>query len=127
MPSLREQAKDDWQRFTSDPDGFGTSINFLAPAPGNETADIVGLATKHHLGIDSDGVPINTKNTHVSVSEQLLIDAGYPVRDAEDEVAMLRHRVKFEDSTGTEKEYAIQEMFPDETVGILTFILGDFE
>jgi len=127
MPGLTEQAKSDWQRFSSDPDAWGISISFQAPGPGNENADIVGLATKHHITIDTDGVAINSKNTHISVSEQLLVDEGYPVRDGSQEVAMLRHRVKYTDSTGVEKEYAIQEMFPDETVGMITFILGDFE
>jgi len=125
MHSLRDQAKADWQKFTSDPDGFGTTINFTAPAPGSETASIIGLATKHHINIDTEGNPVNTKNVHISVAEQLLVDAAYPIRDANDEVDMLQHRVNWVDSAGNSRKYIIQEIFPDETVGILTFILAD--
>ena len=127
MPGLVERAKDDWQRFISDPDGFGVTINFEAPAPGSETADVVGLATKHHIGIDTEGNPANVKNVHVSVSEQLLIDANYPTRNGNDEVDFKGHKVSFKDSRGIEKTYIVQQKFPDETVGIITLILGDFE
>lgn len=125
MAGLIEQAKADWQRFSSDPDTWGTAINFKAPT--SETADVFGIATKHHISMDTEGNPVNTKNTHVSVSEQLLVDAGYPVRDTASEVSMLDHEVKYIDSTGVERTYTIQEHFPDETVGMITFILGDFE
>ena len=122
--SLRDRAKTDVQRFTSDPDGFGTTISFEAPT--TETADIVGLATKHHISIDTEGNPINTKNAHVSVSEQLLVDAGYPVR-VFGEVSMEQHKVSWVDSTGVSKDYVVEQHFPDETVGLIVFILGDSE
>lgn len=124
MGSLRVQATSDWGRFSSDPDGFGTTISF--EAPGAETADIVGLATKHHLSIDSEGNPMSSKNAHCSVSEKLLVDAGYPVR-LNDEVAMIGHKVAWVDSTGASKDYVVEQNYPDETVGMITFILGDRE
>ena len=124
MGSLRDQATSDWERFSSDPDGFGTTISFEAPSA--ETADIVGLASKHHINIDSEGNPVSTKNAHCSASEKLLVDAGYPVR-LSDEVAMIGHKVSWVDSTGASKDYAIEQHFPDETVGMITFILGDRE
>ena len=128
MPSLVEQAKSDWQRFSSDStSGFGTSITFTAPAPGGEVAVVTGLATKHHISIDTEGNPANSKNVHVSVSEQLLVDAAYPIRNGDGEVAMIDHEVSFVDSTGASKKYSVQETFPDETVGMITCILGDHE
>ena len=125
MPGLIEQAKKDWQRFTSDPDAFGIPITFTAPT--TEVANIIGLATKHHINIDTDGNVVNTKNAHISISEQLLVDALYPVRAGGDEVTLIDHRVSYADSTGTVKEYIIKETFPDETVGMITCILNDFE
>ena len=127
MPSLIERAKKDWQRFTSDPDQFGTPINFLAPDPGNESADVVGLATEHHISIDSQGNPINAKNVHVSVAEELLTDAGYPVRNGSDEITLKGHKVSFKDARGILKAYQVTEMFPAQTVGMITLILEDFE
>ena len=124
MSGLIEQAKGDWQRFSSDPKTWGIAITLTAPTA--EVANIVGIATKHHIGVDTDGNPINTKNAHITISEQLLVDAGYPVR-ANNEVSILQHRVSYKDSTGITKEYVIEETFPDETVGMITCILNDFE
>ena len=125
MSGLIEQAKSDWQRFSSDPKTWGTAITLTAPTA--EVANIAGIATNHHIGVDTDGNPINTKNAHITISEQLLVDAGYPVRDSENEVAMINHRVSYKDSTGITKEYVIEETFPDETIGMITCILNDFE
>ena len=85
-----------------------------------------GLAIKHHLTIDTDGSNTNTMNAHCTVSESLLTDAGYTVRNAQNEVDMKDHLVKYIDSTGIEGEYVIKQCFPDETVGVITFILGDY-
>lgn len=122
---LIQQAKDDWQRFSSDPDLFGISIDFEAPT--SATATVVGLATKHNIGVDTEGNLINTKNAHISVAEKLLTDAGYPTRNTAGEVDLKKHRVDYIDSTGGSKKYVIQQSFPDETVGMIVCILEDFE
>ena len=122
---LIQQATDDWQRFSSDTDLFGTSIDFEAPT--SETATVVGIATKHNIGIDTEGNLINTKNAHISIAEKLLTDAGYPVRDTNGEVSLKGHRVDYVDSTGISKKHVIQQSFPDETVGMIVCILEDFE
>ena len=122
---LIQQATDDWQRFSSDEDLFGTSIDFEAPT--SETATVVGFATKHNIGIDTEGNLVNTKNAHISIAEKLLIDAGYPVRDANGEVSLKGHRIDYVDSTGISKKYKIKESFPDETIGMIVCILEDFE
>jgi len=127
MSGLIDQAKNDWQRFSSDPNAFGIPITFTAPAPGSEVSVINGLGTNHHVTIDTDGNTVNSKNSHVSVSEQLLVDDGYPTRAGGDEINMVGHRVSFEDSTGVTKEYQIDETLPDETVGMIICFLTDFE
>lgn len=121
-----EQATELWQRFTSDINGWGVSINIETPS-GSQNVDIVGLATKHHIGIDADGNLVNTKNTHITFAEKLLTDVSYPVRNSNGEVALFNHRVNYADSTGTIKKYVIREWFPDETVGMIVCILGDFD
>ena len=122
---LIQQATDDWLRFSSDEDLFGTSIDFEAPT--SEIATVVGIASKHNIGIDTDGNLINTKNAHISVSEKLLTDKGYPVRNPAGEVDIRGHRVDYVDSTGLSKKYKIQQSFPDETIGMIVCILEDFE
>ncbi len=124
--SLVDQAKKDWQQITTDNvNGFGTPITLTAPD--TTTLDIVGLATKHHIGIDDDGNVVNTKNAHISFSEKQLIDGGYPTRDADGEVSLFGHKATWIDSTGTTITYVIREFFPDETIGVILCILGDLD
>jgi len=124
--SLINRAKNDWQRFTSNPDEFGVSISIETPTHTNQT-DVVGLATKHHIGIDTEGNLVNTKNAHCSISEQLLTDVAYPVRGGDGEVNLEGHIIKYADSTGNIKDYVIREFFQDETIGMIVCILGDYE
>jgi len=122
--NLNDIAASDWRTFSSDPLGFGKAISFTAP--GGEIADAVGLTTKHHIGLDTDGNVVNSKNAHFSVSESILVEAGYPTRDASGEVNFAGHKVAIVDSTGLSKNYVIEEWFPDESIGVITCILGDF-
>lgn len=118
---LLSQARQDTQTITQGE--FSTDIT-LDDGAGNLTT-VKGLATKHHLGVDPDtGAAINAKNTHISISEQVLIDAGYPVR-INDEVAMKGRKVNYTDSAGVDALYRINEVWPDETLGLIVMILGD--
>ncbi len=120
---LIDRAKSDIKDITSNPDEFGVSITFTAPT--GEIATINGLHSKHHMAIDTDGNTINSKNAHISVSEDLLIAQNYPVRK-DGEVKLNDHKVSVKDSTGISKNYVIREGFPDETIGLITCILGSF-
>jgi len=122
MGNLLEAARSDWKRFTGG-GGFEVELTFISPASDEVTVN--GLGTKHHLQFGSSGEAINAKNTHCSVHEDYLTAAGYPVRNASGEVSMRKHQVKFKDSTGLEKNYSIDQAWPDETVGMLVFTLGD--
>jgi len=125
--SLIAQAKADWQEFTSDADAWGVLIAFKHPTT-TQTATINGLHTKHHMGFDPmTGKQINSKNAHISVSEALLVAAGYPVRNANGELNLLKHIVTVKDSTGTDKKYVVRENYPDETVGMVVCILNDYK
>ena len=123
---LLEQAKRDFATITSSLDGFGREM--LLTAPTGETALIVGLHSKHHLGINTDGQRVNSKNAHVCFSESVVFTANplYPIRDASGEVNLKKHRVTAKDSTETDKIYIIDEWYPSETVGVIVCILGDF-
>lgn len=117
------RARSDWQRFSSG-DEWSTPIQ-ISP-PGGSFVTVDGLAIKHHLSIDTDGSNINSQNAHCTISEALMVAAGLTVRDAQNVVAMNDFLLKYTDSTGTEGEYVIKQAFPDETVGMITFILGNY-
>lgn len=122
---LIEQAKEDIEEITSDLEGFG--VEMVLTAPTGEVLPITGLHTKHHLAIDQETMKqVNSKNAHISVSEQFLIDAGYPYRNADNEVYLQGHLVTVNDSTGNSCVYVIREWFPDRTIGLIVCILGDY-
>lgn len=121
---LLEKAKQDIERITSNLDGFAAVITLTAPD--DSTVTVNGLHSKHHLGIDPEGNRVNTKNAHISISEKFLTDASYPVRNASGQVHLKKHRVSVKDSTGEVCEYVITEFFPNETIGLITCILGDY-
>lgn len=126
--NLIDQARKDALAITSNlATGFGREIA-ITPKGGGTTVNIVGLATKHHIGFDPDtGISVNVKNAHITFHEKLLTDLSYPVRNANGEVDLYGHKVVTADSTETDKEYIIREFFPDESLGLIVCILGDFE
>lgn len=121
-----ERAKNDYQRFSSDLTLGGTNITLTKP-DGLTSVDIVGLATKHHIGIDTEGNLVNVKNVHISFAEQLVVDASFSIRNSNDEVYLKGYRATYNDSRGTSKTYVIREWMPDETLGVILCILGDYK
>jgi hypothetical protein len=104
--------------------GFEENIT-LQTADSLTSVDVTGYATKHFLQFDSDGLPINTKNVHICISEDDLVDLSYPVRNAKNEVNLLHHKVTFKDSTGLDRTYKINENWPDESLGLIVCVLSD--
>ena len=86
-----------------------------------------GLTSVHHLGIDANGVPVNTKNIHLQINEQDLIDKCYPTRNDEGEIDLVYHLVEFKDNLDINHKYIINEIYPDKNVGAIMCILGDYE
>lgn len=122
--SLLDRAKADIETITSNTNDFGKTMTLISPH--GDELEVTGLHTKHHLAIDDEGELVNSKNAHISVSEKFLTDGGYPVR-INGEVSLKNHRVRVTDSTGEEKTYSINQWFPDETVGLITCILGKYD
>lgn len=118
------QAQKDWETITNNTAEFGVELRFTAPT--GETATVNGLHTKHHLGFNTEGQPVNSKTAFVTVSEKLLTDAEYPVRNSSGEVNLNKHRVAVKDSTTELKQYMILQWLPDETLGAITLMLGDY-
>jgi|TARA_R110000824_G_scaffold199520_4_gene383503 hypothetical protein len=105
--------------------GFSEDITITTP---DDLTSILtkGLASKHYINFDSDGLPINSKNAHICLDELDLLNKGYTVRNSINEVSILNHKVNVSDSTGIVKNYIITETFPDETIGLIVCILGDY-
>lgn len=125
---LLDQIRKDVAKITTNKSsGFAVDLTF-----DNKNYNIVtvqGLFTKHSTQIDPQtGLSVTSKNCSIAVSESVLVAAGYPVRDTQKKLLNMRgHFVKFTDSTGEEGNYKIMEQRPDETVGLITFILSDAE
>ena len=122
MGSILDLAKRDTQKIIQG--GFGVDINLSTP-DGLTSIDLVGLGTKHSIGLDLEGRMVSTKNAHVTLPESVLITESYPYR-IDNEVNLEGHKVSFKDSTDLVKTYVIREWFPDETVGCIMCILNDF-
>lgn len=120
-----ERAQADIKRIRTDPNGFTKSISFVAPTA--ETATIYGMAAIIHMGTNTEGQTVNSKKSHISISESALTDLGYPTRNAEGLCDLKDHRISVVDSTGLSKDFIISETFPDETVGLIVCFLKDFE
>jgi len=124
--NIAQRAKRDIERITSNPNGGGHALLFTAPS--GETAAVYGRFSKITLPNEQgEGAPVNSLQTYVSVSEKFLTDLAYPVRNSDGIVHMEAHTVEVADSTGTTAKYAIVQWHPDETVGLIVFILSNYE
>lgn len=122
--SIFQLAKRDAKKFITS-GGFEETITLITPSK-DKTLTLTGFATKHHINFDSDGNQINSKNVHICISESDLVANSYPVRNAKNEISLLKHLVSFPDSSGVVKDYVVKENYPDETLGLIVLILGDF-
>ena len=122
---LIDQANIDIQKITSNLGEFGVPITFTSKKYGT-VVTINGLHNKIHLNVDTEGNVVYSKNATIAVSEKLLNSVGYVTRNSALEVDMNNDRMSVKDSTGIIKNYIVKAKMPDETVGLLIFILEDF-
>lgn len=106
--------------------GFEENVTLSTPN-GELLLELKCIHTKHNLGIDVEtGAQIRSKNAHVTISEQDLIDAIYPYRNIKtQEVNLENHIISAPDSSGSVKKYVILSARPSETFGVIVCILGD--
>jgi hypothetical protein len=120
---ILDLAKRDIEQITTNLDGFAVNMTFVTPDE-QTTAEIKGTTAKHNLGFDTEGLPVSEINANVSVSEETFIKAGYPVRDGDNRVSLLNHRVTVKDSSGADNDFVVREQFPDETIGLIVLVLN---
>lgn len=107
--------------------GFEEDIVLIHPS-GAPSLNIKGLHSKHWISFDTNGSQINSKNAHILISENVLIDLLYPVRNLKTgNIDLKNHRITVKDATLIEKEYIINECYPSETFGLIVCILGDYK
>lgn len=123
--SLMEQVYKDIHSITTNVDEWSSSIKFLSPPLYASETSIAGIHTKIHLGVDAEGIPVNSKQARLMVSEKSFVDASYSIRNAKGDVDLKNHKVKVADSTSVEYTYLIREWFEDETIGLITIQLKD--
>jgi hypothetical protein len=105
---------------------FAVEVSFTTPDKVT-TVKVKALASRHHNSFDPDtGIPVNSRNVHISVCESVLTDAGYTVRDAKGEVALRGHIVTWTDAVQT-VSYKILETMTSDTFGLIPLILGGYE
>lgn len=90
------------------------------------TIEIKGFATKHHINYDGDGNPINSQNAHLCITEDDLIKLSFPYRNQNGKIGLKQCKVLVKDSSGIEKKYIVIENFPNETLGLIVLILGEY-
>jgi hypothetical protein len=125
--NLTERARLDVLQITTNAGDFGTAILLTPPTVGSSAIAVTGLAKKHHLSVDTMGVAVNSKNASISISELELVAKQYPYRNGHGEVALVGHLATWTDSSGQPLTYVISEHFPDETLGLIVCILGDYQ
>ena len=92
------------------------SMNFI---------QLKGLTSKHWLQFDSDGSPINAKNVHLNLIEKDIQELGFETRGKNGNVNLLDYYVIVQDSTNNYKKYQVKEVYPNESLGMIIFILGN--
>ena len=109
----------DWKRLSQTV--CNVDLTFTTP-DGSTSVTVKGIGSRHHIYLENEAEVVNSTNIHCSVHEDVLNDASYVTRE-NGEIKMSDHLVSFQDSKQITKTYRINEVHPDETVGMLVFIL----
>jgi len=124
---ILDRARADARRILSNLNGWATALHFENPA-NDQQADINGTFFRRTVLInDQEGTPVNTRMAHITFAEADFTPDYYEIRNAAGVVHMEGHLVSCMDSTGTLSTYIIREWHPDETLGIIRCMLGDYQ
>lgn len=106
---------------------FSVQCTFTSLGATPQTAVVSGLFAEHHNSINTDGLPVNSKNTRLTIVESSLTALGYTTRNAQNRVSLTKHKVVVKDINGVNRSYVVNEILPDNHIGGITLILGDFQ
>lgn len=121
--SLIDRARQDARHIVSDGNGFAVPITIIKDSV---TYNLKGTSKRHTAQYDEDGMLINSRAVTCTISELDLIQAGINLR-VNGEVQKseaYKLRIQFADAIGQLNTYKIQEVLPDEHLGLIVFILS---
>ena len=121
---LMDDAKQFAQTITNDLGDFAVPLSFRAPT--GETASINGIYADITMVYDENGQPMNGKQTHVSISEQFLIDLGYPTRNTDGFASFVGHLVTINYADGSSRVYSVDDVRPDYTINLFILFLSEY-
>lgn len=122
---LVAQAKADIETITTNLNDWSVEMTLINVA--GVSINIKGIHTKIHLGVDTEGNIVESKQVHVSFSEKTVTDLGYSIRNAGGEVDMKNWKLNVKDSTGIIKNYVMLRWFADETIGLISCMFEDYK
>lgn len=121
--NLLARARQDAKKIVTN-SGFQNDVFLINPLSMN-FIQLKGLTSKHWLQLDSDGSPINAKNVHLNLIEKDIQELGFETRGKNGNVNLLDYYVIVQDSTNNYKKYQVKEVYPNESLGLIVFILGN--
>jgi hypothetical protein len=123
--SLSDDAKEFIHEIVTDTGDFAVRLDFQSPT--GQTVTVNGLHSDHTNMYDENGMPIDGKKTHVSVSEQSLNDVNYETRNSDNLISLKNHKVTVHYSNGNQIKYVIDDTRPDYTINLITLFLSEYE
>jgi hypothetical protein len=87
---------------------------------------VKGIESTINAEVSTDGLPINSRNTRITIIEADLKDMNYPVRNSRNEIALTGHLVDYVDKFGVQKHMKIKDTMPAESVGTITCFLNEY-
>lgn len=123
--NLLNRARRDSRKFLTK-GGFQSDF-ILESIDGLYKVELSGFHTLHFLGFDEDGRLTNSKNAHISFSEAEAKEKGYFIRNSRNQVDLKGQKISVEIPEVKLTQYVIKEAYPDNTLGLVVCILGDYE
>lgn len=123
--SLIDQAITDLQFIMENDGEFATPVTFSKPS-GISPVTVNCLTDKIMVDVETNGNVVVSERTTVAVHENTLINAGYIVRDANNNVSMTNDLATMNVFGGI-KNYIVKWQIPDQKFGCLVFVLEAYE
>ncbi len=118
-------ARIDAAKFT-EAGGFQVDVSLTTPS-GSVTVNIQGTGSGSWVNYDNDGNTVNAQKNSIRIAESTLKNLGYPVRNPNGQVKLRTHKVSYMDNNGDEKNYLIEEVYPNANTGLIVCMLGNSE
>lgn len=111
--------------------GYETDINMKSDTEPVVEVNIQGSVTFHHLGVDPEtGQEISSRQIHLLINIQTLVDLSYPVfRDEKfpEDPDFLDDIVEFTDANGKVRKIKVVDQRPSNTFGCSLLFFEDIE